>query len=140
MTLTYILSLNSKRKMCWQYINFSLFAYLHEFNVQLSVYLSSSNSTREKIYTKNAIVINHSLHLTCLSAGSAAEIKTSPTANVILYLPISLGVNMLGFLLQPYPRPGELMEIHLLQTYLGVITSLQTEQRTQLLDIFLSIQ
>lgn len=108
----YILGLNSKREMCWKYIN--LFAYLHIFNMQLSVYLSANNSTRESISTKNAVVINHYLHLTCLSAGSAAEIKTGPTANITLYLPIFLVVNTLGSLPKLCPRPGELMGIDLI--------------------------
>lgn len=63
---------------------------------------------------KNAIVINHYLHLTCLSAGSAAEIKTGPTANIMLYLPIFFVVNMLGSLPKPYPRLGDLMNILLI--------------------------
>lgn len=52
----YMLGLNSKRRMCWKYINFT---YLCIFNMQLGVYLLANNST---IYTRSAVVILHYLH------------------------------------------------------------------------------
>lgn len=76
------------------------------------------------IYTKNA-VINHCLHLTCLSACSAAEVKTSPSINICLYLATFLVPNMLG---SP-PMPGDLVGIDLINMP-GVIISLQAKQST----------
>ena len=38
--------------------------------------------------------INHYLHFTCLSAGSAAEIKTGATANTPIPLPVFLVLNV----------------------------------------------
>lgn len=56
----YILGLNSKRRMFE--IHQLQFAHLHIFNMQLGVYLLANNSTRESIYTRSAIVMNHYLH------------------------------------------------------------------------------
>ena len=68
------------------------------------MYLPANNSTRESIYTQK------NLNVTCLSAGSAAEIIPGPTANITVHLPVFLVVSMLCSL----PRTGKLMEIDLI--------------------------
>lgn len=63
----------------------------------------------EVYYTNMPFDINHYLHFTCLSAGSAAEIKTGVTANIPMPLPVFLLLNTSGSLTSVHCGPGEVM-------------------------------